>query len=110
MLPTKPFDDNFWDWYERFGPSWLMTHRKDILDAMYLAYKDTVSVEVDENVTVAALKSDAIKALTEMMELLHDDEEEEPILQPKMPITNTEINDFEKALKKRIRLKLKEDE
>lgn len=104
MLPTKPFDDNFWDWYERFGPSWLMTHRKDILDAMYIAYKDTVSVQVDENVTVAALKSDAMQVLQEMMELLHDDDE------PEGPITDTELENFDKALKKRIRLKLKEDE
>lgn len=101
MLPTK-LDDNFWDWYEKLGPSWLMTHRKDILDAMYKAYRDTVTVQVDENVTVAALRSEAIKALTDMMEILQDEEPE--------PITDAELNNFERALKKRIRLKLKEDE
>lgn len=102
MLPMKQFDDNFWDWYEKIGPSWLMTHRKDILDEMYKAYQDTISVEVDENVTFAALKSETMQAMAEMMNLLSAPEE-------KKSITDSEIKDFEKKLKKRIRISWEEE-
>lgn len=103
MSPTKQFDDNFWDWYETFGPSWLLTHRMDILNTMFKAYQDTVSVEIDTNVTFAALQSDVAEAMMSFFA------EPKPPVKKTKPISDDEIQKFKKKIKN-IRIRWEEEQ
>lgn len=101
MSPTAQYDDNFWDWYETIGPSWLLSHRLDILNTMYAAYQDTIRVDVDENVTYVALKSEMAEAMLDFFTA--------PTPPPvKKKITDSEINNFKKKLK-HIRIRWEDD-
>ena len=51
-------DPDFWEWYEKYGPSWMLSHRLDILGSMYDAFKDTVVISEGDNFAAVGLKSE----------------------------------------------------
>lgn len=70
--PEDFIDPEFWNWYRIEGPKWLLSHRLDIINAMYEAYEDGMEDPVVMRPGSPFMFMGAPEELTEFVSVLNN--------------------------------------